>query len=152
MVCLNIVNIVLGMGVEYFGVIILLVYVGAIAVLFLFVVMLINVRFVERLDMKLSYMPLAFGIGVIMLVELATLVIGSGVGVMNYVGDVEWVKYIVCLSNIEMNGLGLYLLYCDGVVLGSYILLIGIVGSLGITGRSREKILVRERLRGINTY
>jgi NADH-quinone oxidoreductase subunit J len=143
-VCLNIVNVVLGMGVEYYGIILLLVYVGAIAVLFLFVVMLINVRFSERLDVKLSYIPLAFVVGLVLCMELVFLVYGMGEVSVSVNDKIEWVNYLFSVLNVELIGIGLYVFVRDGVILGGFVLLVGIIGSLGITGRSRRGLMRKE--------
>ena len=64
------------MGAEFLAMILVVVYVGAVAVLFLFVVMMLDVDFVELRQGILNYMPIGGTIGLIVLVELA-LVAGS---------------------------------------------------------------------------
>ena len=136
LVCVNVVNVLLGLKVEYFGVILLLVYVGAIAVLFLFVVMLVNIRMVEKTKSKLSYIPIGVGIGLVMFVELVLVSSGGSREEGNYI---EWASYVVSASNIESMGMTLYMIYGDGVIICVILLLVGIVGSLVITGKSDKK-------------
>ena len=66
------------MGAEFLAMILVVVYVGAVAVLFLFVVMMLDVDFVELRQGMLNYLPVGATIGLIVLVELA-LVVGSWV-------------------------------------------------------------------------
>ena len=62
------------LGAEFLAMILVLVYVGAVAVLFMFVVMMLDINFVELRQGFLQYLPIGGLIGLIMLVELATLV------------------------------------------------------------------------------
>lgn len=64
------------LGAEFLALILLVVYVGAVAVLFLFVVMMLDVDFVELSEGFLQYLPIGATIGLIMLVELI-MVFGS---------------------------------------------------------------------------
>jgi NADH-quinone oxidoreductase subunit J len=71
------------MGAEFLAMILMVVYVGAVAVLFLFVTMMLDVNFVELRQGFLNYLPVGALVGVIMLVELIMVVgswtIGEGV-------------------------------------------------------------------------
>ncbi len=57
-------------GAEFLGILFTIVYVGAIAILFLFVVMMLNIRLVELLDNATRYVPIGFILGVTLLAEL----------------------------------------------------------------------------------
>ena len=59
------------MGAEFLAMILIVVYVGAVAVLFLFVVMMLDINFVELRQGFLQYLPIGALIGVILLAELA---------------------------------------------------------------------------------
>ena len=65
------------LGAEFVAMLLIIVYVGAVAVLFLFVVMLLDVDFAELKAEMARYMPLGLLIGVIMLMQLA-LALGVG--------------------------------------------------------------------------
>src|SRR5690606_39700392 len=65
------------MGAEFLAMILVVVYVGAVAVLFLFVVMMLDINFVELRQGFLQYLPVGALIGLILLVELL-LVLGGG--------------------------------------------------------------------------
>ena len=62
------------MGAEYLGMLTLIVYVGAVAVLFLFVVMMLNVNFKELRAGFLSYLPFGSLIGIVLLIEICLMV------------------------------------------------------------------------------
>ena len=66
------------MGAEFLAMILVVVYVGAVAVLFLFVVMMLDVDFAELRQGFLNYLPIGGVIGVIFLIELV-LVLGAWV-------------------------------------------------------------------------
>lgn len=59
------------LGVEFLGLLFLIVYVGAIAILFLFVVMMLNIKLVELLDNATRYIPIGILIGIIFYIELS---------------------------------------------------------------------------------
>src|ERR1700757_2394975 len=63
------------MGAEFLAMILVVVYVGAVAVLFLFVVMMLDVDFAELRQGFLNYLPIGAVIGVILLVELISIVL-----------------------------------------------------------------------------
>src|SRR5262249_44087057 len=64
------------MGAEFLGLILVVVYVGAVAVLFLFVVMMLDIDFAQLRQGMLQYLPVGLIVGVILMGELA-LILGS---------------------------------------------------------------------------
>ncbi len=64
------------LGAEFLAMILIVVYVGAVAVLFLFVVMMLDVDFVELRHGVLNYLPVGAAVGIVLLIELAFGVIG----------------------------------------------------------------------------
>ncbi|NOX72551.1 MAG: NADH-quinone oxidoreductase subunit J, partial [Alphaproteobacteria bacterium] len=64
------------LGAEFVAMLLVIVYVGAVAVLFLFVVMMLDVDFAEMRGSIMSYLPVGLLIGVVLLVELG-LVFGN---------------------------------------------------------------------------
>ena len=57
-------------GADFIGLMLMIVYVGAIAILFLFVVMMLNIRLVELIDNATRYIPIGLMIGLVLLGEL----------------------------------------------------------------------------------
>src|ERR1700756_1752446 len=68
------------MGAEFLAMILVVVYVGAVAVLFLFVVMMLDVDFAELRQGVLNYLPIGALIGAILLAELLTVVFAWVIG------------------------------------------------------------------------
>jgi NADH-quinone oxidoreductase subunit J len=58
-------------GADFIGLIILIVYIGAISVLFLFIVMMLNIRILEIYSTFSIYLPLAFFLGLICLIQIS---------------------------------------------------------------------------------
>jgi NADH-quinone oxidoreductase subunit J len=61
------------LGVEFLAVIFLIVYVGAVAILFLFVVMMLNIKLVESTESSTRFLPLTLIIGLIFLLQTSLL-------------------------------------------------------------------------------
>ena len=68
------------MGAEFLAMILIIVYVGAVAVLFLFVVMMLDVDFAELREGFLSYLPVGALVGAVLLAELLVVVSGWAIG------------------------------------------------------------------------
>ncbi|KAJ3098082.1 hypothetical protein HK100_005189 [Physocladia obscura] len=80
------------MGVAYLGLVYIIVYVGAIAILFLFVIMMLNLRLVELLDTGKAYtpnLPLGTMLGALFFFELLSLTLSSqgGEGSDSFAGE-----------------------------------------------------------------
>lgn len=74
LVFLNSAGLLLLLGLDFFAMLFLVVYVGAIAVLFLFVVMMLNVKLAEINEKKLRYLPVGGLLGVLFLIEILSIV------------------------------------------------------------------------------
>jgi NADH-quinone oxidoreductase subunit J len=97
------------LGAEFLAMILIVVYVGAVAVLFLFVVMMLDVDFTELRHGVLNYLPIGGTVGVILLVELVF-------GVVGWVIAPDVPKSITApiatnISNTQALGLVLYTRY-----------------------------------------
>ena len=82
-VFINVAGYLVLMGVTYLGLVYIIVYVGAIAILFLFVVMMLNLRLVELLDTGKAYtqnLPLGTILGSLFFFELLSITAGSSQG------------------------------------------------------------------------
>ena len=128
------------LGAEFLGLVFLVVYVGAIAVLFLFVVMMLNVRFIELNSKTLSYFPIA-GILVSLLVILLSAVIYPGFssfdsGLIN--GD--WVSELHDIKNIEVIAHFLYTYFALLFLIASMILLVAMIGSIMLTLQHKANV------------
>jgi NADH-quinone oxidoreductase subunit J len=131
------------LGAEFLAMILIVVYVGAVAVLFLFVVMMLDVDFAELKQGALQYLPVGMLIGGIFLAELL-LVVGTwviGPGIPQAITAPIPAK----IPNIEAIGLVLYTRYVYYFEAAGLILLVAMVGAIVLTLQHR----VRVRRQGI---
>jgi NADH-quinone oxidoreductase subunit J len=126
------------MGAEFLAMILVVVYVGAVAVLFLFVVMMLDVDFAELKQGALQYLPIGLLIGGIFLAELL-LVVGAwviGPGVPQAVTS----PIVANVSNVEAIGLVLYTRYVYFFEAAGMILLVAMVGAIVLTLQHRVRV------------
>lgn len=128
------------LGAEFVGMILVIVYVGAVAVLFLFVVMMLDINFVEMRKGAKHYVPLGLAIGGLLLFELFTLYgTWSGTDIMK-ANRATPVEDMGDLGNTEMLGSVLYTDYIFAFQLSGLILLVAMIGSIVLTLRARPGV------------
>ncbi|CAA0092348.1 NADH-quinone oxidoreductase subunit J [Starkeya nomas] len=123
-------------GAEYIAMLLIVVYVGAVAVLFLFVVMMLDVDFVELRQGFLQYLPVGALVGLVFLAELV-LVVGSwtfGEGVTGAVAASSDV------SNAVQIGRVLYTDYVYFFQAAGLVLLVAMIGAIVLTLRHKENV------------
>lgn len=125
-------------GAEFLAMILVVVYVGAVAVLFLFVVMMLDVDFVELRQGMLNYLPVGGTIGLILLVELV-LVLGS------WSIDPASVKAVAApppggMTNTEALGQILYTKYIYFFQAAGLVLLVAMIGAIVLTLRHKQGV------------
>jgi NADH-quinone oxidoreductase subunit J len=126
------------MGAEFLAMILIVVYVGAVAVLFLFVVMMLDVDFSELKQGVLQFLPIGMLIGGIFLAELV-LVVGAwaiGPGVPQAITAPIPTK----IPNTEAIGLVLYTRYVYFFEAAGIILLVAMVGAIVLTLHHRVRV------------
>lgn len=124
-------------GAEFLAMILVVVYVGAVAVLFLFVVMMLDIDVVAARQGFLKYLPVGALVGVVLLVELV-LVFGT-----LRVGEVPVPAAEPTppgVSNTEAIGAVLYTEYFFAFQLAGIILLVAIIGAISLTLRDRGAV------------
>jgi NADH-quinone oxidoreductase subunit J len=121
------------MGAEFIAMILVIVYVGAVAVLFLFVVMMLDIDFVEFKQGFMRYLPVGAAIGAILLVELL-LVVGTW-AIAPQVAEMIAAPTppIADISNTEAIGRILYTKYVYFFQAAGLILLVAMVGAIVLT-------------------
>jgi NADH-quinone oxidoreductase subunit J len=127
-------------GAEFLAMILVIVYVGAVAVLFLFVVMMLDIDFVQLRSGFVQYLPIGALVGFILLAELV-LVIGSWVvapGVPRAVAVSA--AGGVPLTNTRALGDILYTRYLLAFQMAGLILLVAMVGAIVLTLRHRADV------------
>jgi NADH-quinone oxidoreductase subunit J len=126
-------------GAEFLAMVLVVVYVGAVAVLFLFVVMMLDINFVRLREGFLQYLPVGGLIGLILLVELV-LVLGSWALTPEQV--LMAVERPVPLTRTNIEALG-DLFYTDYFYLfqaAGMILLVAIIGAITLTLRHKPEV------------
>jgi NADH-quinone oxidoreductase subunit J len=126
------------MGAEFLAMILVVVYVGAVAVLFLFVVMMLDVDFAELRQGFLQYLPVGLVVGFIILVQLA-LVVGTWViepGALKAAGS----PIPTDITNTEALGRVLYTKYVYYFQAAGLVLLVAMIGAIVLTLRTREGV------------
>jgi NADH-quinone oxidoreductase subunit J len=126
------------MGAEFLAMILIVVYVGAVAVLFLFVVMMLDVDFAELREGFLNYLPIGATVGVILLVELVF-------GVIGFVITPGVPKAITApvaadVSNTQALGLVLYTRYVYFFQAAGLILLVAMIGAIVMTLQHKPNV------------
>jgi len=129
LVFINITGILLILGMEFLAMVYIVVYVGAIAVLFLFVVMILNIKLIEVRTSELNFLPLNVFILMLFVSEVSYLAYSTfhPVLVGNAPEYVSFIQYIDAYSNTEALGTVVYLFYFFSVFLLGFVLLIAMI-------------------------
>ena len=126
------------MGAEYLGMLTLIVYVGAVAVLFLFVVMMLNVNYSDLKSGFLNYLPFGGLIGLVLIIEIG-LMIGTWKYRDAFIKTSE-IKINSDLSNTEAIGNVLYTEYLHYFQISGLILLVAMIGAILLTYRRKDNL------------
>lgn len=127
------------LGAEFLAMILVVVYVGAVMVLFLFVVMMLDVDFAEMRAGFMKYLPIGAAVGIILLVEL-TLVIGAWTITPQSMAQRAQPIPGGEVTNTEALGAILYTDYVYFFELAGIILLVAMIGAIVLTLRQREGV------------
>jgi len=127
------------LGAEFLAMILIVVYVGAVAVLFLFVVMMLDVDFAELRAGVMQYAPVGAAVGLIVLAELA-FVFGSWTISPEAQIFTKSPNPIGYVSNTEALGRILYTDYVFFFEIAGLILLIAMIGAIVLTLRHKEGV------------
>src|SRR5215831_2967251 len=119
---------------EFLAIVLVLVYVGAVMVLFLFVVMMLDINFDSLRKQFRSYIPVAATVGILVLVEMALTLIGGRLAapVASAAGAAE------PASNTKALGGLVYTQYVYPFEIAAVILLVAIIAAIALTHRKRR--------------
>ncbi len=121
------------LGAEFLAMLLVVVYVGAVAVLFLFVVMMLDINFAELRDGFQRYMPLGLGVGGILLAEILFVFFTRE--------DMsENLNLVSEVTNTRALGRVLYTDYIYLFQVAGLILLVAMIGAITLTLRRRENV------------
>jgi NADH-quinone oxidoreductase subunit J len=126
------------MGAEFLAMILVVVYVGAVAVLFLFVVMMLDVDFAELREGVLQYLPVGALVGVIFLTELLLVVGAWTIGPTVPPGVAAPIP--AGITNTEALGLVLYTRYVYFFQAAGLVLLVAMIGAIVLTLRHKPNV------------
>lgn len=127
------------LGAEFVGMILVIVYVGAVAVLFLFVVMMLDISFTDLRKGAMQYVPLGLIVGLILLIEL-----GIGYATWSAQG-LEFNRATPFdaaneITNTELLGQNIYTTYVLPFQLAGLILFVAMIGAIVLTHRERPGV------------
>lgn len=129
------------LGAEFLAMLLLMVYVGAVMVLFLFVVMMIDIDFKELSRGFLQYAPIGSLVGLIVLVEIMMVVGGFAYDADMILNAAVPIPDVATTSNLEAFGLLLYGEYVFFIELAGIILLIALIGAVVLTLKTTSNAL-----------
>ena len=127
------------LGAEFLAMILVVVYVGAVAVLFLFVVMMLDINFVKLREGFLQYLPFGALLGIVLIVELGILFLTKSFSensLSKFIPSPE----INEIENTQLIGRVLYTEYFYLFQISGLILLVAMVGSITLTLRDRGNV------------
>lgn len=123
------------MQAEFLAIALVLVYVGAVMVLFLFVVMMLDINFEKLHEGFWRHLPLAGTVAVIMVVEMVMVLLSPSADLssMNEIAPLA-----EGMSNVRELGLQIYTTYLLPFELAAVLLLLAIVAAIALTMRKRK--------------
>jgi NADH-quinone oxidoreductase subunit J len=128
------------LGAEFLAMILVIVYVGAVAVLFLFVVMMLDVDFVELRQGFLQYLPVGAVVGIILLTELLLVVGGWAIGPDVQQAIATPIPPIARMLNAEALGHVLYTRYIYFFQAAGLVLLVAMIGAIVLTLQHKPSV------------
>ena len=120
------------LGAEFLALLLVLVYVGAVMVLFLFVVMMIDITPSGLRSGFKTYLPLGLVVGGVMVLEIA-FVLGN-----MYLGSGPSIAMPAEYNNTRELGIALYSQYSYAIQVGAVTLLVGMIAAIALTLRERR--------------
>ena len=126
------------LGAEFLAMILVVVYVGAVAVLFLFVVMMLDINFIKLREGFLQYLPFGALLGIVLIVELGILFLTKSFSQNNLIIYSQF-PAIAEIENTKMLGSVLYTKYFFLFQISGLILLVAMIGSITLTLRFKNK-------------
>ena len=128
------------LGAEFLAMILIVVYVGAVAVLFLFVVMMLDVDFAELRQGFLNYLPVGALVGAVLCAELLVVVGAWAIGPDVAKAITAPIPAPSDINNTQALGLVLYTRYVYFFQAAGVILLVAMIGAIVLTLQHKPKV------------
>ncbi|TNE38473.1 MAG: NADH-quinone oxidoreductase subunit J [Alphaproteobacteria bacterium] len=128
------------LGAEFLAMILVVVYVGAVAVLFMFVVMMLDINFTQLRQGFLQYLPIGGLIGIILMLELIFVVSGWALSPDAMSIGASTASASSDLTNTEQLGHIIYTNYAFLFQTAGMILLVAMIGAIVLTHRQRPGV------------
>ena len=135
------------LGAEFLAMILVVVYVGAVAVLFLFVVMMLDINFIKLRQGFLQYLPFGALLGFVLIFELGILFLTKNFSEVSF--PIYYNMPIMTeTENTKLLGYELYTKYFYLFQIAGFVLLIAMIGSITLTlrknGKSKKQIVMNQ--------
>ncbi len=138
------------LGAEYIAMTLVIVYVGAVAVLFLFVVMMLNVNLEKIRAGFIHYLPMGLLVAVVLFAELAALLYSSFSNPTNVAAPTLPIPAPETLTNTQAIGHVIYTYYALLFQISGLILLVAMIGAIVLTLRQREGVRKQRIIRQVS--
>ena len=147
LVFFNAASLLVILGAEFLAMLFIIVYVGAVAVLFLFVIMMLNVKVTNLTSSIYRYLPISLIFGLIFFFEFLMLLYTDLVSINtnglyllenNFIN--LWFLSLIPASNISVLGELLYTYYSYLFILSGVILLVSMLGAISLTLHRRNDV------------
>jgi len=145
LVFFNAASLLILLGSEFLAMLFLIVYVGAVAVLFLFVIMLLNIKVNSLVVSIYRYLPISFVFGLVFIFEFLMFFCSDLISLNlsnlylfenNFIN--EWSVSLDPINNISVLGQSLYTYYSYLFILSGMILLVSMIGAISLTLHRRN--------------
>lgn len=133
-------------GAEFLGMILLVVYIGAVAVLFLFVVMMLDVDFASMKRGALDYAPIGAMVGIVIAAELLIVLGGKFIGVGEAVVGSMPIPDPLTRTNTQALGDVLYTDFIFYFQIAGLVLLVAMIGAIVLTLRPTRPGVKRQNM------
>jgi len=133
------------LGAEFLALLLVLVYVGAVMVLFLFVVMMLDIRLDSLRSGFKTYLPMGLAVGLVMVLEMGFVLLTTwgNAGPQAQPG--------ADYNNARALGTAIYTQYPFAVLVGSALLLVGMIAAIALTLRRRSDVKYNNASQAVRT-
>lgn len=140
---MNLVFLLILLEAEFLALVFLAVYLGAVAVLFLFVVMMLNVKIVELSKDLVHYLPMTGILGFLLFINVlacinSDLISLINVDFLNQSFYLNWFEYVDFVSTVDYFGQLLYTYYFYFFLVSGLVLLVAMIGAVILTSQVKD--------------